>query len=72
MILSKQILDLLSQEPGLTANQIADKLSQKIKSTKVVLHRLNKEEKVTREKKPLEQKTKAGPQNIYVYTVKSV
>ena len=72
MLLHQQIIDLLGKESNLTANQIADKLTQKPKSVKVILHRLNKQEKIVREKKAREQKTKAGPQNLYVYSVKSV
>ena len=66
-MLSQQIMDLLSKEPSLNANQIADKLSQKHNSVKVVLQRMAKRNQICREKKETENKPKCGPRNIFLY-----
>lgn len=70
MFIQDAIIDLLTREPNLTAVQISSKLDKNPRSVKVVLHRMNKREKLVRVKTPREQKTKSGPQNIYTYIVK--
>ena len=67
MMLSQQILDLLSKEPNLNANEIADKLSQKKNSVKVVLQRMAKRNRIVRERKETDVKPKCGPRNIFLY-----
>jgi len=72
MLLNAKIIELLTASPDLNALEITQRLDQKPKSVKVILHRMTKLGKVTREKKAREEKTKSGPQNLYVYKVKKV
>lgn len=70
MFIQDAILELLTREPNLTASQIAGKLDKNPRSVKVVLHRMNKREKLVRVKTARQEKTNSGPQNIYTYIVK--
>ena len=66
MALKEQIVNLLTEKPGLDSNQIASTLSAKITSVKVTLCKLINAEKVSRIKEPHEEK-KPGRKNIYRY-----
>lgn len=66
-IITQQIVEMVSAEPGLTAKQISEKLVKKEKTIKVVLHRLVKTNRIAREKIAHGQKSRSGPEQVYVY-----
>lgn len=71
MAIKDKILELLHTTPGLTANEIADKVGYKNESVKVILHKMIGKEMVAREKKEKAEKVGRGPISIYRYRVKS-
>jgi len=68
--MQKKIIELLTAEPKLMANQIAHKLQYKPNSVKVVLLKMIGKEKVVREKVEREVSAKSGPKTVYAYSVK--
>lgn len=72
MAMSQQIIQLLEQRPNLNSLEIAQAINAKDTSVKVILHKLIKKEKLVREKTARQEKTKAGPQNLYAYRVSAV
>lgn len=69
--LKARILHTLEAMPCQTSIQLAESLQAKATSVKVTLHKLVKEEKVTRMREPRETKTLAGPQSLYRYKLKA-
>ena len=67
--MQRMIIELLTNEPKLTANQIIEKTQSKPTSVKVVLHKMTLKGKVVREKIDRLEQTKAGPKSVYAYSV---
>jgi predicted transcriptional regulator len=66
-IITQQIIKMVTDQPGLTAKQIAERVQKNEKTIKVVLHRLVKSNRLMRDKVAHEVKAKSGPQSIYAY-----
>jgi predicted transcriptional regulator len=71
MSLKQQILDLLTETPGLDSNQITQTLNAKITSVKVTLCKLVNQEKITRIMQLTNNPDKAGRKNTYRYKIKT-
>jgi len=65
---TNQIIELLTAEPNLNANQIIEKLNLRADSAKQTLYHMHKKGRLTREKRAKDVKSN-GPQNVYVYSV---
>jgi predicted transcriptional regulator len=66
-VITKQIIEMVTAEPGLTAKVIAERVQKKEKTIKVVLHRLVTTNRIAREKVDHAVKSKSGPKAVYVY-----
>tara|TARA_R110000868_G_scaffold10504_4_gene51365 strand:+ start:398 stop:613 length:216 start_codon:yes stop_codon:yes gene_type:complete len=67
MVVTKKIIELLKNETRLNAKQIAEKTETKETVVKATLYNLCKRGRVIRERVALEQKTRSGPQKIYLH-----
>ena len=67
--MQRKIIELLTNEPKLTANQIIEKTQGKTNTIKVVLHKMTVKGKVVREKVDRNEQGKAGPKSVYAYSV---
>jgi predicted transcriptional regulator len=72
MKLPARIKELLTATPGMTSAQIASVTGAKVNTVKVTLNKMNKSNRVTREKIHLADKTGVGPRKVYAYRLVEV
>ena len=69
-MITKSIVELLTAEPNLSAEEIIKRLNTRADSTKQTLYHLHKQGRIKREKKSREGQF-MGPKAVYCYCVNS-